>query len=65
MQFQKDMEGLSEAISNDPDNRFIEFCIRFGARSWYDAAFDATSLWMGVTVNMHIFDYVWGGIQRY
>jgi proline iminopeptidase len=64
MQFQKDMEGLHEAIASDPENRFITFCRRFGARSWFDATFDAAPLWEGVTVNMQMFDYVWGKVFR-
>lgn len=44
--------------------RFIQNYIRNGARTWYDAEFDATPLWAGVDINMDMFNYVWGRVFR-
>src|SRR4029079_8189161 len=54
----------SQEIQADPDNRFITFCLRLGARSWYDYKFDASPLWKDVKVNMQIIDYLWGEVFR-
>jgi len=39
---------------------FIRGYVRNAARMWYDPRFDCMSLWEGVTVNVDMFDYVWG-----
>jgi proline iminopeptidase len=60
----KDLEKLPEEINAHPEKRFITFCIRLGAKSWYDFTFDATPLWKDVKVNNAMFDYVWGTVLR-
>ncbi len=60
----QDFAKLDEEIKSDPEKRFINFCIRLGARSWYDYKFDATNLWKDVKVNNAMFDYVWGTLFR-
>ncbi len=61
---EKDIQQLAHELQVNWDQRFILFCIRLGARSWYDFTFDASPLWENVYVNMHMFDYVWGTIFR-
>ncbi len=61
---QKNLEKLPAEIQAHPENRFITFCIRLGAKSWYNFTFDATPLWQGVEVNNAMFDYVWGAVFR-
>lgn len=58
------LQDLPQAIAADPDRRFITFCLKLGARSWYDYSFDATHLWQDVSVNMPIIDHFWGQIFR-
>jgi proline iminopeptidase len=55
---------LQQELKVEPERRFINFCIRLGARSWYDFKFDASSLWRDVQVNNVMFDYVWGVVFR-
>jgi proline iminopeptidase len=59
-----DLAGLSAEIEAAPDKRFVTFCVRMGARSWYDHGFDAAPLWEGVHVNMPVFDHLWGEAFR-
>ncbi|GAA0569726.1 alpha/beta hydrolase [Caenispirillum bisanense] len=62
--YDADMSGLADAIAADPDNRFVTFCLRMAARSWFDPAFDAAPLWQGVTVNLPVIDHLWGETFR-
>lgn len=57
---EENLKVLPQEIQADPDQRFIKFCLRLGARSWYDFRFDAAPLWKGVEVNMQVIDYLWG-----
>ncbi|HEY9857752.1 MAG TPA: alpha/beta hydrolase [Stenomitos sp.] len=63
-QLEADLALLPAELESAPERRFITFCLRLGARSWYDHAFDATALWEGVHVTMTMFDYVWGEVFR-
>src|SRR5262245_37189158 len=42
------------------DRAFILGYIRNAARIWFDPMFDCASLWDGVTINMDMFNHVWG-----
>ena len=59
-----DLALLPAEIETAPDKRFVTFCVRMGARSWYDHTFDAAPLWEGVHVNMPVFDHLWGEAFR-
>ncbi len=59
-----DLAGLPAEIEAAPEKRFVTFCVRMGARSWYDYAYDAAPLWEGVHVNMPVFDHLWGEAFR-
>ena len=61
---ESDLAGLAAEIEAAPDRRFVTFCVRMGARSWYDYGFDAAPLWEGVQVNMPVFDHLWGEAFR-
>ena len=61
---ERDLAGLAAEIEAAPEKRFVAFCVRMGARSWYDHAFDAAPLWQGVHVNMPVFDHLWGEAFR-
>jgi proline iminopeptidase len=61
---ERDLAGLPAEIEAAPEKRFVAFCVRMGARSWYDHAFDAAPLWQGVHVNMPVFDHPWGEAFR-
>jgi proline iminopeptidase len=61
---EKNMDCLPEELKNNPERAFITFCLRLGARSWYDPTYDAKALWEGVQVNMPIIDYLWGEVFR-
>jgi hypothetical protein len=39
---ESDLKLLPEEIAAAPKERFITYCLRMGARNWYDPAFDAT-----------------------
>ncbi|QYK62116.1 alpha/beta hydrolase [Paenibacillus sp. S25] len=58
--FEKDIVLLEEDIKRDPDRRFVHLCIRMGAQSFYDYAYDAAYTWNDVYTNMPIIDYLWG-----
>ena len=47
-----------------PSERFIKQYTRDAARLWYDYNFDCSSLWEDVTINMEIFDHIWGSVFR-
>lgn len=59
-----DLRDLGGELAAAPERRFITFCIRLGARSWYDPSFDASPLWADVSVNMDGIDYLWGEAFR-
>lgn len=59
---ERDIQQLRADIESDPSRRFVHFCVRLGARSWYDYAYNARNLWDGVMVNNAMFDYVWGNV---
>lgn len=59
-----DLALLAGEIEVAPERRFVTFCIRLGARSWYDHTYDAAPLWQGVEVNMPVFDHLWGETFR-
>ncbi|QRN97964.1 alpha/beta hydrolase [Archangium violaceum] len=61
---ERDLKLLPGEIAAAPERRFITYCLRMGARSWYDPEFDATELWKGVHVNMTMFDHVFGEVFR-
>lgn len=61
---ESDLRLLYDEIAAAPEKRFITYCIRQGARSWYDPTFDATPLWSDVHVNMDMFDYIFGEVFR-
>jgi proline iminopeptidase len=63
-QLERDLAGLPAEIEAAPEKRFVTFCVRMGARSWYDHTFDAAPLWEGVDVNMPVFDHLWGEAFR-
>ncbi len=63
-ELEKNLAQLGAEIAAAPEKRFITFCLRLGARSWYNPTYDATTLWAGVRVNMHIIDHMWGRIFR-
>lgn len=61
---EREMALLPQDIAAAPERRFVAFCLRMGARSWFDHEFDATALWDGVSVNMTIIDHLWGEVFR-
>ncbi len=61
---ERDLAGLAAEIAAAPDKRFVTYCVRMGARSWFDYDFDAAPLWQGVHVNMPVFDHLWGEAFR-
>jgi proline iminopeptidase len=61
---ESDLALLPAEIEAAPEKRFVTFCVRMGARSWYDHTFDAAPLWEGVHVNMPVFDHLWGEAFR-
>jgi proline iminopeptidase len=62
--YESEMRLLPADIEAAPDRRFAAFCIRMGARSWYDHDYDATPLWEGVRCNMPVIDHMWGTLFR-
>lgn len=62
--FAREMAKLAGDIAARPGERFKHLLIRLGARSWFDAAFDASPLWEGVQVNDIGFDHLWGEVFR-
>ncbi|MHA7969054.1 alpha/beta fold hydrolase [Rhizobium sp. CAU 1783] len=62
--FTRDMGRLGTDMAARPNERFKHLLIRLGARSWFDAAFDASPLWQDVVVNDIGFDHLWGEVFR-
>ncbi|RDI55147.1 alpha/beta hydrolase [Microvirga subterranea] len=60
----RDLALLPAEIEAAPEKRFVAYCVRMGARSWYDHTFDGAPLWEGVHVNMPAFDHLWGEVFR-
>ncbi|GIP53522.1 alpha/beta fold hydrolase [Paenibacillus vini] len=58
--FEQEFALLPADIEREPERRFAHMCIRFGAHSFFDYDFDATSMWDGVYTNMPILDTLWG-----
>lgn len=61
---QEQLTDLPEALAADPEHRFITFCLKLGARSWYDYRYNASHLWENVYTNMPVIDRFWGEIFR-
>lgn len=61
---EKNLQRLPNELATQPEKSFITFCLRLGARSWYNFEFDASFLWENVEVNMQIIDYLWGTVFR-
>lgn len=62
--FAREMGKLAGDLAAHPGERFKHLLIRLGARSWFDAGFDASALWEGVQVNDIGFDHLWGEVFR-
>lgn len=59
-QFETDIALLEDDIQREPERRFVHMCIRMGAHSFYDYAYNAASMWEGVFTNMPVMDHLWG-----
>lgn len=59
-QFETDIALLEGDIQREPERRFAHMCIRMGAHSFYDYAYDAAWMWEGVFTNMPAIDHLWG-----
>jgi proline iminopeptidase len=57
-------KDLSEKLQENPENRFITFCLKLGPISWFNFNYDASPLWEGVSVNMPIMDRLWGQVFK-
>jgi len=62
--FAREIARLADDIAAHPHERFKYLLIRLGARSWFDADFDARYLWEGVWINDIGFDHLWGEVFR-
>lgn len=51
-----------ELATLPPSEAFMKSYIRNAARVWHDPRFDCSSLWEGVTINMDMFNHVWGNV---
>jgi len=60
----ENLSRLQADIEAAPERRFVTFCIRMCARTWFDPHYDAAPLWEGVHVNMEMFDVVFGETFR-
>lgn len=58
------MNKLPQLIQENPEKRFVSFCLCNGAKNWYRHNFDAALFWNDVYTNMQMIDYVWGTIFR-
>ncbi len=60
------LQHCPEAILDKlkPGERFIKEYIRNGAKFWYDFETDAGFFWANVTMNMVIFNHIWGTVFR-
>ena len=59
-QFEADIALLEEDIRKEPERRFAHMCIRMGAHSFYDYAYDAAWMWDEVFTSMPVLDHLWG-----
>lgn len=59
-QFEADIALLAGDIQREPERRFAHMCIRMGAHSFYDYAYDAAWMWEGVFTSMPVMDHLWG-----
>ncbi|MGG3280197.1 alpha/beta fold hydrolase [Paenibacillus solani] len=59
-QFEADIPLLEEDNRREPERRFAHMCIRMGAHSFYDYAYDAGFMWDGVFTSMPVLDHLWG-----
>lgn len=59
-QFEADISLLAGDIQREPERRFAHMCIRMGAHSFYDYAYDAAWMWEGVFTSMPVIDHLWG-----
>jgi proline iminopeptidase len=59
-QFEADIALLAEDIQSEPERRFAHMCIRMGAHSFYDYAYNAAWMWEGVFTSMPVIDHLWG-----
>jgi proline iminopeptidase len=59
-QFEADIALLEGDIQREPERRFAHMCIRMGAHSFYDYAYDAAWMWEGVFTSMPVIDHLWG-----
>lgn len=57
---EKGFSHLDADIKNDPQRRFVHYCIRAAAQSWYNFSINESRMWDGVKTNMQIIDYLWG-----
>lgn len=55
-----EMAQLRDRIEAAPEDRFLLFMLAMGARSWFDASYDASGLWEGVPINLPAIDHLWG-----
>lgn len=51
-----------ELAQLEPDQAFIRSYVRNAARVWHDPRFDCTPLWDDVSINMDMFNHVWGDL---
>lgn len=63
-QFEADIALLAGDIQREPERRFAHMCIRMGAHSFYDYAYDAAWMWEGVFTSMPVMDHLWGKPSR-
>jgi proline iminopeptidase len=59
-QFEADIAMLEGDIQREPERHFAHMCIRMGAHSFYDYAYDAAWMWEGVFTSMPVIDHLWG-----
>lgn len=59
-QFEADISLLAGDIEREPERRFAHMCIRMGAHSFYDYAYDAAWMWEEVFTSMPVIDHLWG-----
>jgi proline iminopeptidase len=59
-QFEADIAMLEGDIQREPERHFAHMCIRMGAHSFYDYAYDAAWMWEEVFTSMPVIDHLWG-----
>ncbi len=62
--FAQNISQVTEKIKQEPDRRFVHFCLAAGPKSFYEYDYDATKDWENVTTNMKAIDYLWGVLFR-